>query len=579
MVLFEKWTETAKDMNQFTCLQILYFSTPSVLRRNWYLVASVLLVVWGGGFLCNGVSSADDLPTNDRPQPIGTVVSVDTVTPVPLQRTPTRILTTTELNHSLGQLFPSLQLTVSTFSADSRVGPFILNARENVTLDQIRDFRLAAERAAWMASQRLDEIMTCDDGEALVACVRRFIQSFAARAYRRPLESDVTDALIDLYHTGAEMSHEIGMQYIFEAVLQSPSFIYISERVNGEGDTYRLDDYDIAAQMSAICWRGLPDELLTTVAESGQLRESSVRAEHALRMLTDARGHAAIQAMIAQWFGIDQIRGEDVLKLKLYEIADPQRNLFAESSARETERLVDDILTKGDASFFRLLTAEYTYVDELLAKHYGFSLDNATPVDEGVWRVETPKRAGLLTHASFLSLHTGPVQRGLAIRTLILGDDVPAPEGIDTNSIPAESGESERTASAKRLATDACSFCHEMMDPLGLTFDMFDILGRFREKDSKNNTLSGEGELIDTDIDGKVTSIVELSRRLAESEQVRKALARNLFTWSFARSPKSHEASLVDHIAEVLQENHGNLVEGLVSIIASDSFIWRRHDN
>ena len=451
------------------------------MQRTIFITAFAVLVTAG----CEGRLQADrqeaSAPTvhpgtDEEPPAVGPGTSIDDprqptqpvdidecaeLEPTPIADVPARVLTTAELNNALETLFPSLDIPRVEMPNDSRVGSFVLNAREQVSTTHVRDFRIMAEDVATVAGGAVDQLAPCDESDpaALETCAAAAADSFASRAFRRDLSDDERTALVALWQAGlAEGGHATGMRYVYEAVLQAPSFMYVTEDV--AADT--LTAHEVAQRMAAMLWRGIPDDELTEAAISGELLDHTSRETHARRMLEDPRAQRMMRGLVLQWLGFDRLDEEG--------FADDE---LLDAMGAETVRLVDHVVQERQSSWVDLLSSPYSFVDATLAAHYGLSLDGAEEVSPGVYRVEMPDRAGLLGHAGFMVLHQGPVHRGLAIRKAILCGNVPGPTGVDTEAIPTEPDESERSKSMKRLESGSCRGCHSMMDPLGLPFEAF----------------------------------------------------------------------------------------------------------
>ena len=481
---------------------------------------------------------------------------------------PPRMLTSAEINHALQQLFPELDLEPVEMVNDSRVGPFVLNAREKVSKSHVGDFRRMAESVADRAVENLDQILDCSSATGnQTECAHTFVEEFATRAFRRPLSETEREQILGLYDAGrASNGHAQGMRWVFEALLQAPSFIYVHEEATDSGDPTPLSGYEIAQRMAALTWRSLPDPTLLEAAEDGSLTGAAEREEQVRRMLAAPRGREALVSLVMQWSGVDQLAATDVADLEKPE------ELVA-SMRRETRRMIRHVLEERNGDWRELLTARYTFVDERLASHYDLDLSEATNVDDGVWRVEMPHRAGILTHAAFLSQVHGPIHRGLAIRTGLLCGSVPGPMGVDTEAIETEPGESERSKSEKRLAKAGCAGCHRQMDPLGLPFEAFGPSGRYRVEDQHGNAIETTGEISGTsNSDGEVADVRGLVDRLAASDQVQRCLARNMFVWAYGREPTGEDRCAVDRISTALNESGGDLREALVAVVTQEAF-------
>jgi len=485
---------------------------------------------------------------------------------------PTRLLTTPEYNHAVAELFPAIELQPVVMPLDSRVGSFVLNAREDVAAAHIRDFRMAAETIAARLVQDLESILpSCEEGmsvDEMTACFAPYLDELMLRAFRRPATEQESDGYLQLFTQGwQEGGIEEAFLWTFEALLQAPSFIYIHEEAGVAG----INDYEIAQRMASMLWRSIPDDALLQLASEGRLQDPETRAAEARRMLRDERAQRTIRSMVMQWIGVQRLPGEPFAQ-------DADGAILAAAMLSETQAFVDDVIGSS-GSYIELLEANYSIINQRMAEHYGLDISDLGAPVNGQWRVEIPHRVGLLTQASYLTLEHGVVHRGLFVRGSIMCQLVPGPEGIDTEAIPTAPGESERSKSEKRMDERSCAGCHAMMDPLGLPFDVFDEIGRHRSEDSYGNPVFSHGEILGShDSDQLVANAVEMVQTLAWSTSVRDCVSAQLYTWTFASVPTGERACIVSDIASILDQNNGDLREALVGLIQSDAFVRRTGD-
>jgi hypothetical protein len=402
------------------------------------------------------------------------------------------------------------------------------------------------------------------------ACAERFVERFVGKAFRRDVEAAERDAFMGLYDAGvAAGGRAEGVRWVVEAALQAPSFMYAHE--DASRGARELDDYEIAARMAATLWRSIPDDALVEAASQGLLRDADSREAHARRMLEDPRARRAMRDLVLQWFGIDQLAPGDLVGEDA-DLTEAERATLAAAMRTETEKFVDHVIAHEGADWRELLTARYSFVDATMAAHYGVT-PAAAPDADGWSRVEWGDRAGLLGHASFLAGHHGPVHRGLFVRNALLCGAIPGPEGVSTDSIPTEPGESDRSKSIKRMTHTDCRSCHTMMDNLGLTMDTFDGLGRWREQDAHGNAVEPSGEIVNTgEVDGPVADSIELAGALASSDVAATCLSRNLFLYTYARTDGGANACAVETARAQLTAT-GDLRDALVALIRMDTFV------
>jgi hypothetical protein len=343
-----------------------------------------------------------------------------------------------------------------------------------------------------------------------LSCAQAIISRLARQAFRRPVTDAETEFLFGYYKEGRrDDGFEGGIQRAVQAMIASPNFVFRLERAPASvapGTNYRITDLELASRLSFFLWSSVPDEPLVRLAAAGKLKEPAVLEREVRRMLADRRAVALADNFAYQW-----------LRLQTLKEVDPDGGLFpnftrnlAQSLTRETKLLFEHIM-RADRSIVELLTADYTHVDEVLAKHYGIP-----NVQGSTFRrvpVADPNRQGLLGHSSVLTLtslanRTSPVMRGKYVLEVLLGvspppapaDVPPLMENIDNQkAVPVR----ERLEQHRR--SPACSACHAMMDPIGLSLENFDGIGLWRSTDA-GAPVDPSGLLYDgTKLDGPVS--------------------------------------------------------------------------
>jgi hypothetical protein len=320
-------------------------------------------------------------------------------------------------------------------------------------------------------------------------CAATILRTFAERAYRRPIgEGDPALAtLLEFYAAGREQgTFDAGIQRALARVLVDPEFIFRFEAEPAElaaGEAYRISDVELASRLSFFLWSSVPDDALRASAASGALHEPAVLEREVLRMLADPKADALVANFASQWLGLRQL-----------DTVSPVSNDFdgnlREGFRRETELLFSSVV-HDDLSVVALLDADYTFVDERLARHYGVPNIRGSRFR----RIElgAEARRGLLGHGSFLTItsapnRTSPVRRGQWVLQNVLGTPLPPPpEGVETNlDETAPLGASPTTARQRlerHMADPGCAACHELMDPIGFALENFDFTGRWRDAD------------------------------------------------------------------------------------------------
>jgi hypothetical protein len=316
------------------------------------------------------------------------------------------------------------------------------------------------------------------------ACARQILSTLARRAYRRPVTERDLERLLTFYKVGkAEGGFDTGIRRGVERILAAPSFLF---RVQHEpakaapGSVYRLTDLDLASRLSFFLWSSIPDEELLDVAVRGKLSDPAVLSQQVRRMLSDARSKALVENFANQWLKLGKIAG---VVPDVDQFPDFDENL-REAMQQETQLFFASQL-RENRSVLELLTANYTFVNERLAKHY--QIPNVYGNHFRRVTFDDGRRGGLLAQASVLTVtsypnRTSPVVRGKWLLETMLGSPPPPPP--DNVEPLRESDKTKPQSVRERMETHrrnpACAVCHVRMDPLGFSLENFDALGKWR---------------------------------------------------------------------------------------------------
>jgi mono/diheme cytochrome c family protein len=392
------------------------------------------------------------------------------------------------------------------------------------------------------------------------ACARTILTTLARRAYRRPPTAAETERLLTLYRTGRQQgSFETGIEFGLRGILANPKFVFRAERdpvVAVAGSSYRIDDYELASRLSFFIWSSIPDDQLLSWAARGRLHERPVLEAQVRRMMADARAESLVRNFAGQWLQLRNLRSALPDKEAFPDFDDNLRQAFQ----RETELFVASIM-REDRSVVDLLTADYTFVDERLARHYGIS---------GVYgshfrrvTIPQPARRGLLGHGSILTVtshgnRTSPVVRGKWILDNLLGTPPPPPP---PNVPPLDEGEgvapkSMRERMEQHRRNPVCANCHRIMDPIGLALENFDAVGAWRTVDA-STAIDASGQLADgAKVDGPVSLREALLRR------------RELFVSTLT------EKLLIYALGRTVEHSDMPAIRAIVRAAARDQFRW-----
>ncbi len=413
------------------------------------------------------------------------------------------------------------------------------------------------------------------------ACAEKIVASLARQAFRRPVTDSDTEFLMNYFEEGRkEGGFESGVRMAVQAIISNPKFVFRFENTPASaapGRNYRLTDLEIASRLAYFLWSSLPDEQLLTLASQGKLKTPGVLEQEVRRMLGDRRSAALVDNFAFQW-----------LRLQTVKEADPDGMVFpnftrnlGQSMTLETKLLFDSIM-REDRDVLDLLTANYTFVDELLARHYGIpnvqgSTFRRVPVTD-------PNRFGILGHASFLTLtslasRTSPVERGKYVMDVLFGVAPPAPP---PNVPPlVENVNNEKALSVReRLEihrkVEPCASCHKMMDPIGMSLENFDAVGVWRANDS-GYRIDPSGQMFDgTRLDGPVSLRNAI---LNHADSFIGSFTENLLAYGLGRIVDYRDMPAVRSIQREAAKNNYQFSSFVVGIVKSVPFQMRRADD
>lgn len=391
-------------------------------------------------------------------------------------------------------------------------------------------------------------------------CAREIIQNLTSIAYRGNVNADDVAGLMGLYEKGrAKEGFESGVKMALQAILASPKFLFRIEEtptIVKAGEVYRISDLELATRLSFFLWGSGPDAELLKAAKSRTLSNPLVLDKQVKRMLLDPRAEALSTRFASQWLrlqDLDKIR-PDALLYPFYDAT------LADGLRRETQLLFNSIV-REDRSVLDLLNADYTFVNERVARHYG--IPNVTgPQFRRVDLKGTPRR-GLLGQGSILALtsvadRTSPVQRGKWVLEVILGSQAPAPPpnvpALEDTKAVVEGGKvlTVRQRLEEHRKNPACNSCHRVIDPLGLALENYDVDGRWRIKDS-GAAVDSVGMLYDgTPLDGPDGLRKAL---LGHSEAVLRGFTEYLMTYALGRRVEPSDGPTIRAIVRDASKN------------------------
>jgi len=414
-------------------------------------------------------------------------------------------------------------------------------------------------------------------------CARSILAKLARRAYRRPVTDADMSGLLRFYDEGrldkTRSGFESGVEMALRAMLASPKFLFRVERDPAgiaPGKAYTLTDVELASRLSFFLWSSIPDEELLSLAEAGRLRDPKTLSRQVVRMLADPKSQALVTNFAGQWLQIRNLRS-----------ATPDKNDFPNfdhtlrvAFARELELFVGSIISEN-RSIFELLTADYTFVNQRLALHYGIPniagshFRRISGIDE--------TRRGLLGKGGILLLtshadRTSPVVRGKWILDNLMGSPPPPPPP-DVPPLPDTPGAKPLTMRARmeqHRANPACAGCHKLMDPLGLALENFDAVGAWRTSDN--------GERVDTSGQLSDGTTIEGVRGLREAllkrpEVFATTVTEKLMTYALGRGLEPQDMPAVRAIVRQSERENYRFVSLMEGVVNSTPFRMRQAED
>ena len=426
-------------------------------------------------------------------------------------------------------------------------------------------------------------IFTCrpetPSGES--SCAESIIRRIATIGYRRSVTDEEMARLMSFYERdAADEGFEIGVRTGIQAVLSSPSFIFRLEQEPagvGQGENYVLSDADLASRLSFFLWGTVPDAELRDAAESRTLRNPGVLEGPVRRMLEDPRSEALATRFAVQWLHLGGLSGAQP---EAHQFPDYTQQL-GESMLQET-LLFFDHLVREDRSFLDLFEADYTFVDERLARHYGLPF---TTIGNEFQRVQVtdPNRRGLLGHASILTLtsmadRTSPVVRGEWVMTNLLGSPPPPPPpNVPALDQTSNVGEGRFLTTRERMeihrANPTCNSCHQFIDPIGLSLDNFNPVGQWRIRES-GRPLDTQGTYYDgTTISSPADLRDALLRR---PKPLVRQFTNQLLEFALGRGTEATDQPVVRAITRNAERNDYRMSSFIIGVVQSDPFQMKR---
>ena len=407
-------------------------------------------------------------------------------------------------------------------------------------------------------------------------CATQILSTLTRRAYRRASTVDDVQQLLPFFEAGrTEAGFERGIQRALERGLVSPQFLFRIEREPKPGRVARISDVELASRLSFFLWSSIPDDELLDVAIRGHLKEPAVLEHQVRRMIADRRAGALVTNFTEQWLFLRDVASKRPDSRMFPDFDESLRQGFK----RETELFIDSVV-REDHSALDLLTANYTYVNERLAKHYG--IPHVYGPEFRRVALTDDYRRGLLGQGSILlltsySTRTSPVLRGKYVLGNLLGTPPPPPPP----NIPALKTESQqngraltmREAMVQHRANPVCSTCHGRMDPIGFALDNFDAVGRWRARGESGTPIDASGVLPDGSTFEGVVGLRE--NLLSHPERFIGTITENLLTYSLGRTLEYYDAPVVRAAVRGAARDNYRFSSLILGIVKSTPFQMR----
>jgi Protein of unknown function (DUF1592)/Protein of unknown function (DUF1588)/Protein of unknown function (DUF1587)/Protein of unknown function (DUF1585)/Protein of unknown function (DUF1595)/Planctomycete cytochrome C len=431
-----------------------------------------------------------------------------------------------------------------------------------------------------------EKIFVCrpDSAADEPACAEQILLKIARHAFRRPVTADDIAPAMAFYsdERASGGSFDQGIHSGLSRILVSPFFLFRVEKDASDvpqGSAAPIDEFELASRLSFFLWSSIPDDELLDLAEQGRLREPEVLEAQVQRMIADERSEALIENFTGQWL---QLRNLDVRVKPDLKMFDDFDDNLRQAFRHETEMLFGNVLREG-RPVHELLTADYTFVNERLARHYG--IDGVYGARFRKVAVEDPNRQGLLGHGSLLSLtsvssRTSPIIRGKFILAELLNNPPPAPP----DNVPAleESAPKDRPSTVREQlelhrADPVCAACHTVIDPPGFALENFDAVGRWRETTREGLPIDSRGTLADgTEVDGPVALRQAL---VARPENFAGTVTEKMLIYALGRGLEPADMPVVRQIVRNSAEGGYRLDSIILGIVDSFPFQMRTNDS
>jgi len=411
------------------------------------------------------------------------------------------------------------------------------------------------------------------------ACARQIVNSIARKAFRRPLKDQDTEILMGFYQRGRNAKDfDGGIEMALRRILADPEFVFRREAepaTLAAGQTYRISDLELASRLSFFLWSSIPDDELLTVASQNKLRDPAVLEQQVKRMLKDPRSQQLVSNFAGQWLSLRALQSQTPVPSEYPDFDDVLR----QAMRKETELFVGSVIQE-DRPVTDLLDANYTFLNERLAEHYGIPNIYGSNFRRVELAPEFDMRRGLIGKGSFLTIssapnRTSPVGRGKFTLQMFLGVEPPAPPPNvpdlpkQESSIRGGLKPTMRQQMELHRKNEPCASCHKIMDPIGLVLENFDGIGQWRTLDD-GSPINPSGQLVDGT---KLNGIADLRAALVKySPQFVRVVTEKLMIYGLGRGTEYYDMPLVRSIVHSAEKDKYRFSSLVIGVVKSQPF-------
>jgi hypothetical protein len=492
-----------------------------------------------------------------------------------------RRLSRFEYDNTIEDLLGQKAGAQASFAADTVVDGFDDNAQALSVTPLLGDqLYTSAERLAAGAMNDLGRLAPCDPKAGDAGCAEKLIRSFGRRAFRRPPSDAEVKRYLDLYALGSQDGgFAAGVQLTLTGLLQSPNFLYRSE-LGGPltAGRYGLDPYEVATELAYTLTGSTPDDALLDAAQKGELATPVQLDAQAARLIDSPRGHRQLTRFVREWLGLDRLASVP----KDAQIFPEWTEQIRAAMAAEVDHFVEHVAFEGEGTLGALLSAPLAFVDPTLAKFYGVAMPASAGADGfGMVQMPDPQRRGLLALGASLTTFarpdsSSPILRGKLVRERLLCQPLqPPPPGLVVQPPPVDPTLSLRQRFAAHSAKEPCQSCHRLIDPIGLAFEHFDGVGRYRELDG-THPIDATGQIVDSvSTNAQFDGVPQLADVLAKSDEVARCAALQWVRFAYGRTEDDALACALAEVQQSFASSGGKLRDLLLAVTRTVHFRTR----